>query len=379
MSILKTFLKIISKNKNNKKIKNIDVFFTNFDKNNNLTFSEKVDSRLLRFDTSNKETLSKLINSIDNIDFDYFVSTDVNLIKTIKRIKKNINIISDIKKLTDEEIIKSRFLLFFHTDDLYFNQVERILKLNAKLSIFKIWGDKNFGSFKFFWGDSNALLAINDRLKIDRNLDNLWTKKDYYSNKTFKELGLQLNIIQALSMTKDLEGAYVEVGVLAGSSLLTALNFIKRTNLDRMSYGLDTYEGFTYDKANVSSVSYWKNTHKLGDSKEVMKKISLVLNTTKQNFKLFKCDICKKELPNEISKIAVGYIDVDMFEPTQEALIKISQKIVKNGVIICEDPTSTPGLLEAYMALKLFLNTKEGCKYSVITLSNVYLLIKNKS
>ena len=82
--------------------------------------------------------------------------------------------------------------------------------------------------------------------------------------------------------------------------------------------------------------------------------------------------------PTEISKIAVGYIDLDMFEPTRDALIKISPKIVKNGVIICEDPVSTPGLIETYIALKMFLETEEGSKYSVLTLSSVYVLIKNK-
>ena len=215
-------------------------------------------------------------------------------------------------------------------------------------------------------------------MKLDKSLDNLWSKNNYYTKKTFKELGLQQNIIQVLSMTKDLDGDYVEVGVLAGSSLLTTLNYLRRSNSNRMSYGLDTFEGFNYEKASNSSVSYWENTHKLGNYNKVMEKISLVLDSTHQKYKLFKCDICKDQLPVEISKISVGYIDVDMFEPTKDALDKISPKIVKNGVIICEDPTSTPGLIESYIALKMFLETKEGSQYSIITLSNVYVLIKNK-
>ena len=377
MKFLKKNIKNLFVNHNsNLKNKNLEVFFNN--QKQKIIFAEKIDKRLLKFDTSNNETVSKLINSIDDLDFDYFISTDSNLIKAIKNIKKNISILPNINELDDLEVKNNKFLLFFHTDDLYLEQTKRIISLNGKLSIFKIWGDKHFGSFKYIWSDSNALLAINDRLKLDKSLDNLWLKNNYYTKKTFKELGLQQNIIQVLSMTKDLDGDYVEVGVLAGSSLLTALNYLKRSIPNRMSYGLDTFEGFNYEKAGNSSVSYWENTHKLGPHNQVMKKISLVLNSTNQKYKLFRSDICKDPLPIEISKISVGYIDVDMFEPTKDALEKISPKIVKNGVIICEDPTSTPGLIESYIALKMFLETKEGSQYSVITLSNVYVLIKNK-
>ena len=376
MKSLKNKIKNLLFNHNsNLKNKNLEVFFNHQKKN--ITFSEKIDKRLLKFDTSNNETISKLLNSIDDLNFDYFITTDSNLKKAIKNIKKNITTLANINELDDSEVKNNKFLLFFHTDDLYLEQAKRIISLNGKLSIFKIWGDKHFGSFKYMWSDSNALLAINDRLKLEKSLDNLWSKNNYYTKKTFKELGLQQNIIQVLSMTKDLDGDYVEVGVLAGSSLLTALNYLKRSIPNRMSYGLDTFEGFNYEKASNSSVSYWENTHKLGNYNKVMEKISLVLDSTHQKYKLFKCDICKDQLPIEISKIAVGYIDVDMFEPTKDALMKISPKIVKNGVIICEDPTSTPGLLESYIALKMFLNTEEGSKYSIITLSNVYVLIKN--
>ena len=377
MKLKEILLKKLKKNsKFSTKGNSIKVYFNSHKKNN--FYSEEIDTKLLRFDTSDRNVINGLINSIDDFKFDYFVSTDLNLIDAIRIFNKNVKVISSVFELKKSEIKNSKFLIFFHTDDLYIDNVKEVFSNNGKLSIFKIFSIKHFGEFKFIWSSSNALLAINQRLKLDESLDNLWEKSNYYKTKTFKELGRHQDIMQCISMTNDLQGSYVEVGVLAGSSLLTAINYLKRTNPIRMSYGLDTFEGFNYDKAKNSFVGHWRNTHKLGNHIQVIEKIKLVLNSVKQKYKLIRCDICEDELPTEISKIAVGYIDLDMFEPTRDALIKISPKIVKNGVIICEDPVSTPGLIETYIALKMFLETEEGSKYSVLTLSSVYVLIKNK-
>ena len=69
MKALKNNIKNFFVNYNsNLKNKNIEVFFNHPKKN--ITFSEKIDKRLLKFDTSNNETISKLLNSIDDLNFD---------------------------------------------------------------------------------------------------------------------------------------------------------------------------------------------------------------------------------------------------------------------------------------------------------------------
>jgi len=70
---------------------------------------------------------------------------------------------------------------------------------------------------------------------------------------------------------------------------------------------------------------------------------------------LIQNNICKDDLPKEIEKIAVANIDVDMYEPTLVALNKVSDLVVKGGVVIVEDATSTPCLYGAYLAMEEFL------------------------
>ena len=94
------------------------------------------------------------------------------------------------------------------------------------------------------------------------------------------------------------------------------------------------------------------------------------------NYKLVTNNICKDDLPREINKISLANIDVDLYEATLHSLKKISKKISKNGIIMCEDPVNTPFLYGAYYAMDEFLKSSEGINFIKIFKRNHYFLIK---
>ena len=96
----------------------------------------------------------------------------------------------------------------------------------------------------------------------------------------------------------------------------------------------------------------------------------------KQKFELIKSNICTDKLPSIIENIVVANIDVDLFDATKDALNKVAEKIVKGGIIIAEDPTSTPALIGAFYAMEKFLETSKGKKFMKLHLLGQYFLIK---
>ena len=95
-------------------------------------------------------------------------------------------------------------------------------------------------------------------------------------------------------------------------------------------------------------------------------------------FKLIANNICSDSIPNIIEKIVVANIDVDLLEATSSALEKVSERLVVGGIIISEDPTSSPGLIGAYYAMRTFLDTEEGKRFICIHVGGQYYLIKMK-
>ena len=104
-----------------------------------------------------------------------------------------------------------------------------------------------------------------------------------------------------------------------------------------------------------------------------MKEIFKGLN----NYELIKGNIIKDNIPDKIKKISLANIDADLQEATYEALIKVSKRLSLNGIIMCEDPVYTPGLIGAKYAMEKFLMSEEGKdKYLKVFKKNHYFLIR---
>lgn len=158
------------------------------------------------------------------------------------------------------------------------------------------------------------------------------------------------NIFQAIEITRELDGDYVEIGTFQGASARAALNYLKKSNVSRKCYFIDTYEGFTYQEAQNSEDMLWKNTHTDTSMDRVHEYLA-----NYDNFELIKSNITEDELPQKIENICVANIDVDLYDAVKSALYRVKDKIVKNGIIIAEDYGHTPALIGAQKAVGEFL------------------------
>ena len=52
-----------------------------------------------------------------------------------------------------------------------------------------------------------------------------------------------------------------EIGTFKGDSASAALNYMKKTGINKRAYFIDTYEGFNYEQAFKSNDTFWKKGH----------------------------------------------------------------------------------------------------------------------
>jgi len=162
------------------------------------------------------------------------------------------------------------------------------------------------------------------------------------------------NLLQCLEITRELPGAYVEIGVYQGSSARTALHYMAEAGIERRSYFLDTFTGFAYEEAATSADGRWWNTHGETSLERVRNLLS------EYPCEVLQSNICSDPLPGEIEAIALCNIDVDLYEAVLAALRQVAGKIVPRGVIIVEDVGHTPGLGGAALALHQFMRSEQG-------------------
>jgi len=199
-------------------------------------------------------------------------------------------------------------------------------------------------------------------------------KKDTSGN-NLTTLNTHENICEALEITKNVEGDYLEIGVYEGGSALTALNYLNQINLKKKTYLLDTFEGFNYKDSENSSDVIWHKSHFI-DNEEKTKVFLKEILKDFSNYELITNNICKDDLPEKIKSISLAHIDVDLYEATLEAIKKVSRRLSKNGIIMCEDPVNTPVLYGALYAMENFLKSEEGKGFIKIFKKNHYFLMK---
>ena len=187
------------------------------------------------------------------------------------------------------------------------------------------------------------------------------------------------NIMQALEITRKIDGDYVEIGVYKGASGLAALHYMTESNINRKCWFIDTFDGFVYKAAEKSFDKRWLGTHRLWGKEETIKHIENLFGRFDVPHRVITADICKNHLPKWIKKIAVCNIDVDMYDAVLASLVKAAPLISDNGIMIAEDYGHTPGLAGAHLAVKEFLRLGKGKKFTPIYMeSGQMFLIKNK-
>jgi hypothetical protein len=210
-------------------------------------------------------------------------------------------------------------------------------------------------------------------------LANTWSKGERISH---LNIAVHENICEALAITAGLNGDYLEIGVYKGGTLLTAINYLSQLSQvknipPRKVFGLDTFEGFNYEQAQQSNDKMWFGTHKLSEKSETISYVADTLANKVIDFKLYAVNICSDPIPQSIKFISVAYVDVDMYDATLASLKAVDPLLQKGGIIICEDPTSTPALYGAYLAMEQFLESSTGSRYTKIFKSGTYYLLKS--
>ncbi len=264
---------------------------------------------------------------------------------------KKINI-NEISNFADSE--KYIFLVAYNKDYLGLEAAKIISDLGLKYQVIT----QGTPTCKYYHTDKYAYECLMDE----------WMKKDRKAH--FSALDFE-NIFQAIKQTQDIEGDFVEIGTYQGASARAALNYMKRAGINRKAYFFDTYEGFTYEEAQNSEDTYWKNTHTETSLQTVKNFLSEY-----DNANCIKSNIIKDELPSEISKIAVANIDVDMYEAVKAALYKVKDRIVQYGIILAEDYGHTPFLLGANKAVSEFLEENPNQFISIISSAGQMIMIK---
>ena len=285
------------------------------------------------------------------------------------------NQISSIDDIDATEIRNCNFTLFFEADDEYVYHINKIIENRGMFH-----AEREYSNKCYFQSSKNAQLAIQKTATIVDESSFAEMNSGPGGSPTIS--GGQVvhsNICQALEQTKDIDGDYVEIGVFKGSSALTAMNYMQIAGIKRKAYLLDTFSGFDYPDAMISSDAIWKNTFTIGvdpDNHIKMLFDDFSKSLPNQDFELVKSNICIDDLPVEIDNIAVANIDVDMYDATLESLKKISKKLSVGGIIMCEDSTSTPACIGAFVAMENFLDTPPGQKFIKIHAVAQYFLIK---
>jgi hypothetical protein len=272
-------------------------------------------------------------------------------------------VISSLDALTDEHISQSLFYLYFGCDS---DALPVLRRLKAAGGAYVPHLDFTKTEYRF------VNRAAHDALRAT------WSKADRVSHLL---MSIHENICEALEVTSKLSGHYVEIGVFRGGSALTALNYLdvqQRSGMGerRKAWLLDTYEGFNYEEAQNSSDALWSDTHKLYGRDATMAHIRETLSHITVPFELVASNICTDSLPAEIDRISVANIDVDMYEPTLASYHKVAPLLEVGGIIIAEDPTSTPGLYGALLALEEFMESAAGAPFYKIFKGSQYFLIK---
>lgn len=299
----------------------------------------------------NKKILSRQIQSIlDKREYaDYYIASDIDFtIPGLSVFSWDINVKKE----------NSLIIVYYTVDDLALPILDYVIENNIK-----------FISIDTSIKKSNRFTS---QVVLDTLMKTL-QKKDRLSHLTNI---VHENICQALEYTKDLEGEYVEIGVYKGGSAYTAMMYCQLNSIKRKFYLFDTFDGFNYKESSESSDIMWKGTHKLFGVNETIEYLSETFSEFEGNYSLISSNIINNQLPEEIKKIAVANIDVDLYEATYTALEKVSKLMVKGGIIICEDPKSTPMLYGAYYAMEKFLSSDHGLDFKKIDMIGQYFLIK---
>jgi hypothetical protein len=182
------------------------------------------------------------------------------------------------------------------------------------------------------------------------------------------------NIMQAIEVTREVPGDYVEIGVYRGDSAYAALTYLREASIRRRSWFFDTFDGFSYDAAAASKDAQWAGTHGDTSLDRVRKSLSEF-----RDCRIERLEIIAEELPAEIDRIACANVDVDMYDASLAAVHKVAARLALGGVIVLDDQGHTPHTAGAFRAARHFLGSEAGRPFVPVHLASGQMFLVRTS
>jgi Macrocin-O-methyltransferase (TylF). len=160
-----------------------------------------------------------------------------------------------------------------------------------------------------------------------------------------------IQLVQYVVSKKDVN-SFVECGCWKGHSSYIIAKIIKESNRNIKFHIFDSFEGLSTSTHNDSNFFSRKNKEKKNISRHFSSSENFVKDEVLKDFNFV--ETYKGWIPEKFNEVkdksfSLIHIDVDLYEPTMDSLKFFYPKIVKGGIIICDDYniTAYPGAKKA--------------------------------
>jgi hypothetical protein len=296
------------------------------------------------------------IDELRKIKAHIFILSDLDDVGETDLLSRSDGLLRSLDELSNDQIAHSAFYVYFSTDDAALASIARIIQCGGAFIPPMSFGKRSYRCVK-------------------KHVEASLAESEKAIGFLFGPVEVHENICQAVDITRDVPGDFLEIGVFSGSTAMTAMTHMRNVGLNRKCWLMDTFEGFVYSESQRSSDIIWCGTHEM--SGEVHRlALSERYAEAEQDVTLVTGNICRDDLPQAIVALALVNLDVDLYEATLSALTKVAPLVQHRGMIICEDPASTPGCYGASLAMNEFLETETGTKFQKVFLGSQYFLIR---
>lgn len=144
--------------------------------------------------------------------------------------------------------------------------------------------------------------------------------------------------LDALYRTQQVEGDVVEVGCnVCGTSAL-GNQMLKKLNLNKDYYCIDTFGGFVEEQFHSDQQKGTPRRKRGAFSNNDLSLAQKVLKLHKgENVKLIQFDVVTLPSDQFPKSISMCLLDVDLYEPIYAALEKVMPKMARGGIILVDD------------------------------------------
>jgi hypothetical protein len=285
-----------------------------------------------------------------------YVLTDLEELNETELVDQTDGLLGSLAGLSDDEISQSAFYVHFSTDEAANSFISRIIHCGGAFVPPMVFSKPPYS-------------------RVARHVSASMAESESRLGFLFGPREVHENICQAVDLTKEVEGDLLEVGVYSGSSALTAMTHMRNIGIRRKCWLIDTFEGFSYAEAHASADVIWRDTHEMCAEAQ-RAKLTQLLASCGQEVEFITANICSDALPTAIASLAIVNLDVDLYEATVSALRKIAPLVQRRGVIICEDPASTPGCYGAMVAMNEFLTSEVGKHFVKVFVGSQFFLLR---